>query len=405
VELILRSPQSEAPEQLRIDESTILIGRGSRCDLRLTHRDVSRRHALLQRVGGRLLVVDLCSRTGVLRDGERVETTWLSPGEMLQVGPYALGWSGDGAIDVSDGVEPSALQLFARQPIAIDGIDDLGLQVFTDEGELVATLPLERPITLAGRSPLCKLRLHDDSVSRVHAGVMLSKEGAFAVDLVRRGGLMVNGRVVDRSRIEVGDRLCIGRYRLEVVSGIARTMPRPEIPQTIVETLPPPSVATSTGVPESVVMALVSALADLQRQFHEQSRYQMEVVQQLFQSVRVDLRDEIFGELRRLQEITAEIQATQQEALRLKSEPVTSPASVPETAASETAAAETIEPAIPSAPAASVRSPLSERVRAHRTSETDALVEHAWIAERLQKLEQERASGWEKLRRMLGSGA
>ncbi|MDQ3330667.1 MAG: FHA domain-containing protein, partial [Planctomycetota bacterium] len=77
LDLVLRSPQSASAERLRIDESTILIGRGSQCDLRLTHRDVSRRHALLQRVAGGLLVVDLCSRTGISRNGERVALSWL----------------------------------------------------------------------------------------------------------------------------------------------------------------------------------------------------------------------------------------------------------------------------------------------------------------------------------------
>jgi hypothetical protein len=239
---------------------------------------------------------------------------------------------------------------------------------------------------------------------------MLSREGAFAVDLVRRGGLLVNGRTVNRSPLTVGDRLCIGRYRLEVVTGLERTMPRVEpvrVAQTVIDT---PSSTTfappmSGGVPETVVMALVGALSDLQRQFHEQSRYQMEVVQRLFESVRVDLRDEISKELRRLQELTSEIQATQQQMLRLStSSPTESQAPSPPPAATSTA--ETLPPATetPQAPPVQSGRSKTEAPKPSGMSEMEAAFEHAWIAERLRHLEQERSSGWEKLRRLLGSG-
>lgn len=408
LELILQSPNGGGPEQLRIDESTILIGRGSQCDLRLAHRDVSRRHALLQRVGDRLLVVDLCSRTGVLRDGERVAVTWIAPGDVLQVGPYTLHWNGGDSIETDAEPASSALQLFARQSISVDGIDDLGLNVFTDDGKLVASVPLERPIMLAGRSPMCKLRLHDESVSRVHAGVMLSREGAFAVDLVRRGGLLVNGRTVSRSPLAVGDRLCIGRYRLEVVTGLQRTMPRVEMvqtAQTVIDTPPMAAVSPSGGVPETVVMALVGALSDLQRQFHEQSRYQMEVVQRLFESVRVDLREEISKELRRLQELTSEIQATQQQMLRVSA--ASQSGSSQPTLAQASPVAESASPAGHTA-SKKPSKPKGSSVEPHKPSglsEMEAAHEHAWIAERLRQLEQERSSGWEKLRRLLGTGS
>jgi len=410
LELLLQSPDGGA-ERLRIDESSILVGRGSQCDLRLAHRDVSRRHALLQRVGDRLLVVDLCSRAGVTVGGERVATTWVAPGELLQVGPYALQWHGGTSETAHVEAGASAMQLFARQPIDVDGIDDLGLNVFTEDGELVAGIPLERPITLAGRSPMCKLRLHDESVARVHAGVMLSREGAFAVDLVRRGGLLVNGRAVSRSQLAVGDRLCIGRYRLELVTGLARTMPRSYSRQTAQTVIDTPPVAAmppmSGGVPETIVMALIGALSDLQRQFHEQSRYQMEVVQRLFESVRVELRDEISQELRRLQELTKEIQATQQQMLRLSAptQSTSPPTPVVQTAASTPTTVEA--PPTTGRPAGKPAADKPANVgtqRASGLSEQEAAFEHAWIAERLRTLEHERASGWEKLRRLLGTG-
>ena len=50
----------------------VLVGRDPRSDLVLDHTTVSRRHAFLQVIAGRLLVIDLQSRTKVYWDGEEV---------------------------------------------------------------------------------------------------------------------------------------------------------------------------------------------------------------------------------------------------------------------------------------------------------------------------------------------
>src|SRR5205823_2199636 len=59
-------PVGQPPEQVRAFETPfVLVGRDERNDLVLAHQAVSRRHAYLQLLGGRLFCLDLKSRYGV----------------------------------------------------------------------------------------------------------------------------------------------------------------------------------------------------------------------------------------------------------------------------------------------------------------------------------------------------
>jgi two-component system, NtrC family, response regulator HydG len=82
----------EGPEQgkaFRIDGSMptrMLIGTSPACELRLTDREVSRRHAALERVGTALKIVDLSSTNGTWVDRVKILEAELQGGEFLRVG-------------------------------------------------------------------------------------------------------------------------------------------------------------------------------------------------------------------------------------------------------------------------------------------------------------------------------
>jgi len=62
------------------------IGRGDACHLRLEHSSVSREHAELYRQGPIYALKDLGSTNGTWLNGERVEHTAVTPGDVLRVG-------------------------------------------------------------------------------------------------------------------------------------------------------------------------------------------------------------------------------------------------------------------------------------------------------------------------------
>jgi hypothetical protein len=119
-----------------------------------------------------------------------------------------------------------------------EGADESTLALSADEvGELEAEEPLEGPAlvvrtgggragetfrpagerTRIGRSPDCEIFLDDVTVSRNHA-VLVERDGAFFVeDQGSLNGTFVNRQRIDSVRLENGDEVQIGKYRMTFV--------------------------------------------------------------------------------------------------------------------------------------------------------------------------------------------
>ena len=68
--------------------------------------------------------------------------------------------------------------------------------------------------TTIGRSPDCGIFLDDVTVSRRHAVLVERDDGTYIEDLGSLNGTYVNRRRTDSVRLEDGDELQIGKYRL-----------------------------------------------------------------------------------------------------------------------------------------------------------------------------------------------
>src|SRR5262245_30402978 len=69
----------------------LVIGRGANTDLSLDHESVSRRHAYLQGISGRVFCLDLQSRTGThWDDGGSAPGGWLDHGRTIGLGPFRI---------------------------------------------------------------------------------------------------------------------------------------------------------------------------------------------------------------------------------------------------------------------------------------------------------------------------
>jgi FHA domain len=69
--------------------------------------------------------------------------------------------------------------------------------------------------TVIGRSAGCRVTIEDPLVSRQHACIHVSKDGATIEDLGSRNGLLVNGRVIHASQsLGDGDRIRIGTQEM-----------------------------------------------------------------------------------------------------------------------------------------------------------------------------------------------
>ncbi len=89
-----------------LGEGETVIGRDGQAGLVLDDARISRRHAVITRTGGRVVVADLGSRNGTFRNGTRVDhaAQALEPGDVVKVGDFTL------VIDPQDAI------LFAPDP-------------------------------------------------------------------------------------------------------------------------------------------------------------------------------------------------------------------------------------------------------------------------------------------------
>jgi FHA domain/zinc-ribbon domain len=94
------------------------------------------------------------------------------------------------------------------------GIEGPALVIRAGGGRTGDAFPLDRPQTTIGRSPECDIFLDDVTVSRRHA-VVSHGEAAFVIeDLGSLNGTFLNRSRIDRSELESGDEVQIGKYRL-----------------------------------------------------------------------------------------------------------------------------------------------------------------------------------------------
>ena len=93
-------------------------------------------------------------------------------------------------------------------------IEGTALVVRAGGGRQGETFPLGGERMVIGRSPDAAIFLDDVTVSRSHAFVRRGDEGYVIEDAGSLNGTYVNRRRVEKARLEDGDEVQIGKYRL-----------------------------------------------------------------------------------------------------------------------------------------------------------------------------------------------
>jgi pSer/pThr/pTyr-binding forkhead associated (FHA) protein len=345
------------PAEFSFRRPYALVGRSDRCDLRFDHPDISYRHAYLQVVAGRLHCFDLASRTGTRgANGERAGGV-LDPRERILVGPVAIE-----NIDPADtGAADTSVLLADDRPAALPPVF---LEWPSRNGRPPRTARLERQINLLGWSKACHVRFERDAVSRVHASLVLTSDGVWLVDLLGRGGTLLDGQCIKFARLKDGAELQIGtcgfRLRLGEPPAIHRSRRRRRrrerradvvinqnfllpgaagapaagaLPRGFAAasdgrnsgsrpTHGSENRATSThgsesrapvegGISEGFVLSLFGQFAEMHRAMFSQTQQQLALLTQMLASLHQSQQDLIREDVRRVNEINRELQLLQ----------------------------------------------------------------------------------------------
>lgn len=219
--------ETKEAEVVPLEKPFMLVGRSGECDICFKDREVSYRHAYLQLLNERLLVVDLGSRTGTSWKGNRRRSGWLLPGREVQFGPHLIKLvrlnkyeddypkEGESNLELRELIAKEQKNADTR-PFPHATLELLSVNSKSPTGK---TLVLKPGVTLIGRSRVAQIRLKHDSVSHVHSSLVLTQNGLWLIDLLGRGGSYVNGEQVEFALLQRGDVLSVGAFHLRVETG------------------------------------------------------------------------------------------------------------------------------------------------------------------------------------------
>jgi pSer/pThr/pTyr-binding forkhead associated (FHA) protein len=345
----------------------LLVGRNPRSCVRLEDSRVSRRHAYFQLVEGRLVGVDLGSRTGLVWPGGEVGSSGWVASSGVRLGSWTLFPVGDRTADEppEGGHEWDPL----RDRVARPGWQEATIDISGGEQPRTVRWRLSRMVTLVGASASCRVRLRHPSVSRVHCSLVWTPLGVWLVDLLSREGTRLNGGPVGWARIADGDEVCVGAYRLRFryaeagvagqltqvaleTSGAAGPGPDGSFPALPASSPPGPvdglrpvrvqghaldvgagglraglpdvrdgarapgaSVAPRSGSEAQLLLAVVEQFNQMQRDICEQFHQTTLMMFRLFTTMHQEQAALIRDELQQIQRVTGELQALQRQVL------------------------------------------------------------------------------------------
>lgn len=403
-------PSWKGPVVRTFHQPFVVIGRDPRADLCLNAPEVSPCHAYLQVIAGTVYCVDLQSETGTHWPGGAARAGWLDGARPIQIGPFAV------ALAVDELQDPDAFgppwdwsPLMSRSPQA-SRIPGITLEL-VNTADRQGPRRLNRLLALVGSAPGCNVRLASSTVSRFHCALLRTPAGLWAVDLLGRDGIAVNGTPLRYALIQDGDELRIGKFRLRVRTEEAGAAPvavgaapngtaeHPvERPRVVAGRETPADLAAVSIQELTLVPREHSALLPLVQQFHlmqqqlfDQFQQTMLMVVQMFGALHREQTELVRKDLERVHTLTRELQALQAE---LRGQKIANGTAAPEPPRDKPrAAADNGTPAAPP-----LRRPASTEEKPPAPDETI----HAWLTDRIASLQQERQSQWQKIFRILG---
>jgi pSer/pThr/pTyr-binding forkhead associated (FHA) protein len=202
------------------------VGGDPRADLPLLDAQVSKRHAYLQVIGGRVFCLDLGSRTGTRWGAVNQPSGWLLRGRSLGVGPYEIRLHEDDSLPRSS--QEGTAELPHPLEVSAAARDDLASCIL--EAHNLPSRPvwsLNRTLTLVGRAPECPIALAEQGLWRFHCLLFRTRGGVWAVDLRGNGGIAVNGKGMRWAHLHEGDDLRMGRVAFRVRFGSTQPLVQP----------------------------------------------------------------------------------------------------------------------------------------------------------------------------------
>lgn len=238
----------------------ISIGRKEGNTIRLTERNVSRRHArIVRQNGGAVYLEDLQSHNGIKVNGEKIDgKAAIGEGDRIQIGDYQLSLkldrtetkappAGVAAADnqqtsqfvkpeaqlsamtvptmaMPAAVMPTQAQAPAPAPTPVVATSQPGTTperparlIVISQNFFAQEFPIDKAAVVIGRTDENDVVINHRSISRHHAKVVREGGHFHIVDLQSANGVRVNGEEYGKVELRKGDKIDLGHVRLVFV--------------------------------------------------------------------------------------------------------------------------------------------------------------------------------------------
>ncbi len=211
----------------------VTIGRKEGNTIRLTERNISRRHAKLVRVNGAVQIEDLQSYNGIRVNGTRIDgRAPVHEGDRIQIGDYQIALKLESVQPAAPASPPEDEQTkpFDKHETVGGSPDDPTAVNPLLQGESPARVVvvssnfarqefvLEQPTTVIGRTDDNDVVIDHRSISRHHAKIVREDGHYHVVDLDSANGVRVNGQPYDKVELRRGDHIDLGHVRFRFVA-------------------------------------------------------------------------------------------------------------------------------------------------------------------------------------------
>ena len=192
------------------------VGRGDQNTVRLTERNISRKHALLRKNGTAWILEDLHSYNGCFVNGVRVsEHSQIDHGDLVQLGDYRLVITDEAATRVESGEKTATIPSVPKSQALLGQPDRLVMVAGPTPG---AEYPLTTDRLVIGRGEECDVSVNHGSVSRVHAEIHSLGDGRYEIiDKESANGVRINGVELKQSLIDARDLIELGDVQLKFI--------------------------------------------------------------------------------------------------------------------------------------------------------------------------------------------
>lgn len=189
--------------------TTFTIGGSAENHLWLKHDRILPRHLLLLRLPGGVFFFALSPEAEVRGPKGPMNAGWWAPGMILRLGAFRLRLTGSRKLPPND--DPLAIS-----PALENELPRLELRFLGTTPS--RHCPITRPLTLIGRHAVCKIRLDHDGILPLQAALVRAAGRLWLVNLGEPEQVQVNDAQTQSAALDVGDKLRVGEFRVEVLA-------------------------------------------------------------------------------------------------------------------------------------------------------------------------------------------